>query len=53
MATTKLYFDSELERDAYNAGEAMYRGCDMENTIFWYAAGEDENGYFVESESFE
>jgi len=43
----KLYFNTELERDAYNAAESMYRGCDMESTVFWYQSGEDENGYFL------
>jgi len=51
--TKKLHFETEEERDAYNAAEAMYFGCDMESTVEWFAWGEDEIGYFVEWESFE
>ncbi len=43
----KLYFDSELERDAYNAAEAMFRGCDMEHTVYWYEGGEDKTGFYI------
>jgi len=46
--TTKLYFETEEERDAYNAAEAESRGCDMIHTIYWYPIGEDENGFYVE-----
>jgi hypothetical protein len=43
----KLYFDTEEERDAYNAAEAAYRGCDMKFTEFWYHHGQDENGFYI------
>lgn len=48
MDTTKLYFDTEEEMEAYNAAEAESRGCDMITTIFWYNSGEDEDGYYIE-----
>lgn len=46
----KIYFDTEELRDAYNAAEAEFRGCSMESTIFWYRVGEDEDGFYVESD---
>jgi len=48
MDTIKLYFETEEERDSYNAAEAEMRGCDMINTIYWWPIGEDENGFYVE-----
>ena len=36
----KLHFETEIERDAYNAAEAEFRNCDMHDTIYWYGWGE-------------
>lgn len=45
--TEKVYFDSEIERDSVNAAEALYRGCDMVYTVYWYPYGQDENGFYL------
>lgn len=44
----KLYFETRDERDAFNAAEAEFRGCDLRFTSEWFSHGEDIDGYFIE-----
>jgi hypothetical protein len=41
-----LYFDTALERDAFNIAESVYNGGG--NSKGWYSVGENEEGYYVD-----
>lgn len=47
----KLYFDSELERDAFNVAESKYNGGDQSNG--YYSTGYDAQGYYIDLSSNE
>jgi hypothetical protein len=49
----RVYFATEEERDAFNAAEAAYRGCDMKFTEFWYPHGKEDNSYYIEVDDWE
>jgi hypothetical protein len=50
MDTTKIYFKTELEAMAYSAAEALYRGCSMDGTVYWYQWYQEKDGWYIEVE---